>query len=100
MSDEIPLGVLNAAEGSPRPSWWTRDASRWGCGLGGHRLEGFLAGAVGGDVGAPGLAAGDDGVQLPQDRGGDHGLGLDRFELVGLTGGQVPVAGGVDAVVL
>lgn len=35
-----------------------------------------MFGAVGGDDRVPGLAGGDDGVQLPQDRCGDHGLGL------------------------
>ena len=37
----------------------------------------------------PRLAGGDDGVQLPQDRRGDHGLGLGGGELVLLPAGQV-----------
>jgi hypothetical protein len=45
-------------------------------------------------------AGGDDGVQLPQDRAGDDGLGLGGLEPVGLPAGQVPVAGGVHPVVL
>jgi hypothetical protein len=52
--------------------------------------------AVGGDVGVPGAAAGDDGVQVPQDRRRDHGLRLGRAELVLLAGGQVSVSGGVE----
>ena len=41
---------------------------------GGERRHG-LFGAVGGNHRVPALAGGDDGVQLPQDRSGDHGLG-------------------------
>ena len=54
--------------------------------------------AVAGDDRVPALAGGDDGVQLPQDRRGDHGLGLDGGELVLLALGQVGVPGGVDRV--
>ena len=53
-----------------------------------------------GDVRVPGLAGGDNGVQLAQNHGRDGGLGLGRLKPVGLPGGQVPVAGGVDSVVL
>jgi hypothetical protein len=35
------------------------------------------------------FAGGDDGVQVPQDRGGDHGLGLGDGELVLPPDGQV-----------
>jgi hypothetical protein len=45
---------------------------RSGC-SGGECLGGVL-GAVRGDGWVLGLAGGDDGVQVPQDRGGDHGL--------------------------
>jgi hypothetical protein len=38
--------------------------------------------AVGGDGGVPGLAGGDHGVQVPQDRRGDNGLGLGDGEFV------------------
>ena len=62
---------------------------------GGECLRGVL-GAVRGDGWVPGLAGGDDGVQVPQDRGGDHGLRLGRGELVVLPAGQVLVAGAVD----
>jgi hypothetical protein len=41
-----------------------------------------IASSVGRDVWVPGAAGGDDRVQLPQDRGGDHGLRLGRGELV------------------
>ena len=54
--------------------------------------------AVGGDLGVPGSAGGDHGVQVSQDRGGDHGLGLGGLEFVVLAGGQVPIPGGVDRV--
>ena len=43
-------------------------------------------------AGSQALAGGDDRVQLPQDRGGDHGLGLGRGELVrarGWSGGGI-----------
>ena len=40
----------------------------------------------------------DHGVEVSQDRGGDHGLGLGRLELVVLAGGQMPVASAVDGV--
>ena len=58
----------------------------------------LLPGAVGGDARVPGLAGGDHGVQVPQDRGGDDGLGLGGRELVVLAAGQVLVAGAVDGV--
>jgi hypothetical protein len=45
-------------------------------------------GAADGDVGIPGVAGGDDRVQLPQDRRGDHGLLLRRGERVLFSGGQ------------
>src|SRR3954447_23308142 len=91
MSVEVPV-VLNAAQGSPRPSASIRHDVMSGGEVGG----GLGSGAVGGDVGVPGLAGGDDGMQVSQDRGGDHGLGLGWLELVVLAGGQVPVAGSVD----
>ena len=40
------------------------------------------SGAAGGDDRVPGLAGGDDGVQVTQDRGRDHGLRLGGGELV------------------
>jgi hypothetical protein len=54
--------------------------------------------AVDGDGGIPGLAGGDDGVQVAQEGGGEDGLGLGGSQFVVLAGGQVPVAGGVDRV--
>jgi hypothetical protein len=63
----------------------------------GEWLRGVL-GAVGGDGWVLGLAGGDDGVQVPQDRRRDHGLRLGRGELVVLPAGQVLVAGGIDRV--
>jgi hypothetical protein len=44
---------------------------------------------MGGDDWVPALAGGDDGVQLPLDRCGDHGLGLGDGEFVLLPRGQV-----------
>ena len=55
---------------------------------------------VSGDVRVPGVPGGDNGVQLPPDRGGDDGLGLGGLEPVGGAAGQVPVAGRVHPVVL
>ena len=49
-------------------------------GCDGHHRE--LFGAVGGDDRVPVSAGGDDGVQVPQDCRGDHGLGLGGGELV------------------
>src|SRR5512145_147700 len=98
MSDEMPRWALHAAEGSPRPSWWTRDAVRL-CGHPAERRR-LAAGAVGGDLGIPGLAGADDGMELAQDRAGQDGLGLGGLELVDLARGQVPVPGGIDRVVL
>ena len=46
----------------------------------------------------PCLAAGDDGVQMAQDRRGDHGLGLSDGQLVHLPSRQVRESGGVDGV--
>ena len=57
-----------------------------------------MFGAVGGDDRVPALAGGDDGVQLPQDRCGDHGLGLGDGESVLLSLGQVDEPGGVNRV--
>jgi hypothetical protein len=37
-------------------------------------------------------------MQVPQDRRGEDGLGLGGSQLVVLTGGQVPVEGGIDGV--
>src|SRR5204862_420006 len=54
--------------------------------------------AVGRDYWVPALAGGDDRVQVPQDRGGDDGLGLGRCQLVRLAGGQVLVAGAINRV--
>jgi len=45
--------------------------------------------AAGGDGGIPSLADGDDRVQMAQERGGEHGVGLPGGELVVLAGGQV-----------
>ena len=75
------LVVLNAAWGSPRPS--ARVAAFWNVRLGG---EGDLAvlGPAAGDAGVPGLAGGDHGVELSQDRGGDHGLRLGGLQPVGV----------------
>jgi hypothetical protein len=42
------------------------------------------------------MVAEDDGVQLPQDRCGDHGLGLGDGEFVLPSGGQVGEPGGVN----
>jgi hypothetical protein len=64
----------------------------------GSELGLVCSGAVGGDGGVAGLAGGDDRMEVAQDRGGDHGLGLGRLELVVLPGGQVPVTGAVDGV--
>jgi hypothetical protein len=86
-------GCLNAAEGSSRPSAWIAAAE---C-SGGECLRGVL-GAVRGDGWVLGLPGSDDGVQVPQDRDGDHGLCLGRGELVVLPAGQVLVAGGIDGV--
>ena len=55
-------------------------------------------GAVRGDGRIPGSAGSDDRVQLPQDRRGDHGLGLGDGELVLRPGGQVSEPGGIDRV--
>ena len=55
-------------------------------------------GAVGGDGRVPHLAGGGHGVQVPKDRRSDHALGLLGHEPVGLAGGEVAVAGGVDGV--
>lgn len=62
MSDEIPVVVLNAAEGSPRPCLVTRDASREV--LGGSRRHGRLltSGLAAGHGRVPGLAVDHDGV--------------------------------------
>ena len=49
-------------------------------------------------AGSHALAGGDHCVQVSQDRGSDDGLGLCGREFVGLTGGEVSVAGGVDGV--
>ena len=62
----------------------------------GHHHAAFVA--VGGDDGVPAAAGGDDGVQLPQNRRGDHRLGLGDGEPVVLSGGQVGESGGVDGV--
>jgi hypothetical protein len=65
--------------------------------LGGQRFGGDGPGAVGGDVLVLGPAGGDHGVQLPQDRGGDDGLGLGDGEPVGLSAGQMREPGGIDS---
>jgi hypothetical protein len=57
-----------------------------------------VPGPVGGDDRIPGLPGGDDGMQVPQDRGGDDGLRLGGRELVLVPAGQVLVAGAVDRV--
>lgn len=70
-------------------------------GLGGERhllAAGGTGGAVGGDLGVPSVSAGDDSMQLSQDRRCDHGLGLGRGELVRLPDGLMLIAGGVDGV--
>ena len=56
------------------------------------------SGAVRGDERIPGCAGDDDGVQLSEYGGGEHRLGLGDGQLVFLTIGQVPVAGGEDGV--
>ncbi len=56
------------------------------------------SGSAGGDRRIPALAGGDDGVQLPQDCRGDHGLGLGGGEPVLLAAGQVGEPGGVNRV--
>ena len=78
-----------------RPDRQLDGRCRWS-GSGGR--FGPWSGAVGGDGGVPPLAGGDHGVQVPQDRRGDDGLGLGGPQLVVLAGGQVAVAGGVDGV--
>ena len=64
---------------------------RRSCGLCVHLLAG--ATPPGGDVGVPGDAAGDDGVDLADQRGGDRGAGLLVGELVVGTAGQCRRAG-------
>ena len=60
----------------------------------------LLAGAAppSGDAGVPGDAAGDDRVDLAEQRGGDRGTGLLVGELVFGAAGQAGVPGGVDRV--
>jgi hypothetical protein len=53
---------------------------------------------MGGDGRVPASAGSDHGVQLPQDRRSDDGLGLGDGELVLVSGGQVGEPGGVDRV--
>ena len=58
-----------------------------------------LAGPPAGrDGGVPPLAGGDDGMQVPQQRGGQGGVCLPGGELVVLAAGQVREPGGVDGV--
>jgi Plasmid pRiA4b ORF-3-like protein len=57
---------------------------------GGERRA-VVPGAVGCGGWIPGLPGGDDGVQVPQDRGGDDGLRLGGRELVLLPAGQVRI---------
>jgi len=57
-----------------------------------------LLGALGGDDGVPGFAGGDDGVEVPQDGGRDHGLGLGDGQLVDVAFGQVAKPGCVDGI--
>jgi hypothetical protein len=71
------------------PSVSLSAATRW---LGGELCGGLSPGAVTGDGGVPGAAGDDDGVQLPQHRGGDDALRLGGGELVVLAIGQVPIA--------
>jgi hypothetical protein len=97
MSDEIPDGFSMPGEGSPQPKLLTsgtrlavsriRPRSRWSS----------LTRPCG-DLRV--LLVDEDGAHLAQDRRGDHGLGLGRLEPVVLPCGQVPVPGGVRAVVL
>src|SRR6266542_2411890 len=61
----------------------------------GGELPALPPGAVGRGGWIPCLPGGDDRVQLPQDRGGDDGLGLGGRELVLVPAGQVLVAGPV-----
>ena len=73
----------------PDPSFVDARRVRSGSRL--HQHPRVVAGAVGGDVGIPGLAGGDDGMELTQDRAGQDRLGLGGLELVGIASGEVPV---------
>jgi hypothetical protein len=64
----------------------------------GGQWRAFPPGAAGRGDGIPGLAGGDDGVQLPQDRCRNDGLRLGGREPVLLPADQVLVTGGVDGV--
>ena len=59
------------------------------CALCGQTLRMYLV---------PGLAGGDHGMQMAQDRGSDDALRLGWLELVVLPRGQVPISGRVDGV--
>jgi hypothetical protein len=50
------------------------------CGSGREGCRHWAAVAVGGDGGVPGLAGGDDGMQMAQDRSSDDALRLGRLE--------------------
>ena len=89
----ITLSAAGSGRYSSRPS----ACAACLCSSGGERC-GVLLGAVRRDGWIPGLAGSDDGVQVPQDRGGDDGLRLGGGELVVLSAGQVLVAGGIDRV--
>lgn len=76
--------VLNAAQGLARPSTLIGYDRCSGDEVGGH----LGAGAMGGDLRVPGLTGGDHRVQVPQDRGDEHGLRLGGLELVVLAGAR------------
>jgi hypothetical protein len=84
------MGLVLAAWGSPPIQLDGPPAD-----VGGDRHHRATFGAVGGDDRVRGSAGGEDGVQSPQDRGGDHGLGWGDGELVLLSGSQTGEPGGV-----